>query len=102
MPAIREIIAVSTGLQSVSAFKNLKTLRLLDVSQNQIQAIFDLGPVSILKIDDVVLQNGMTMNVLMNRRKLGQIKVLNPPDIKSVSCFQKFGDLAFGREAPTS
>ena len=101
LPQVKEIFASATGITSLEAFCNLPTLRLLEVSRNEILTISDKHisqNLSILNLGETSpsLENYKTLTLLKILLQRGPLKAVNPEDINAVSCFQNFGDLAFG------
>lgn len=81
--------------------RELSTLRLLDISLNDIifiqQGDLPAGLI-VLNIDENAscISDYGSLYVLQQIQTQGQLKLLNPPDIRNASCFQNFREIAFG------
>jgi hypothetical protein len=95
---IKEIFSSDTKISSLAAFSDLLTLRLLDVSKNEISSLLGLPPLSILDLGEFspCFNDSESLQILRDMLHQGQLRSFNPPDIRAVSCFQNFGELAFG------
>ena len=105
LPKIKEIFASGTLIFSLAVFGELSTLRLLDAADNEINSVIGLPPLSILNLDESssCFTDSDSLAALRDMLQQGQLRSLNPPDVTALSCFQNFGELAFGplsKQAP--
>eukprot|EP00347_Sterkiella_histriomuscorum_P016203 403354091 len=105
-PQLKELNASHNKFNSAKFTTKIDTLKVLDLSYNEIDLYEEIICLAFLNNLVVLNLNHNPLSYLVDkkpcpqfedtvRKLLPKIKILNPPSISKVSCFENFKDLAF-------
>ncbi len=106
-PKLKEVYANNNRFMTPKSFAKLDSIKLLDLEYNLIEDYEELVCLAFLQNMMVLSLKGNPISGFpdfpSNMKKiLSKVTLLNPDDIKKVSCFENFKELAFGNGVNSS